>query len=78
MSSIRPIAVPASDAAKLLSVGRSTFWKLVADGKLPQGFKIGGSTRWLVSDLEQHLANLTTRPSAGAAAQDIQPGYTQP
>jgi predicted DNA-binding transcriptional regulator AlpA len=75
----RPIAVSAPKAAELLSIGRSTFWKLVSEGSLPQGIKIGGSTRWLVSDLEQHLlASRTTRPSASDVGLGTQPGYTQP
>lgn len=73
------IAVSAPDAAKMIGIGRSTFWKLVGDGTLPAGFKIGGSTRWLVSDLEQHLrAMQTTRPSSSDAGRDTRLGYTQP
>jgi excisionase family DNA binding protein len=31
----------AAEAAKLLRIGRSTFWRWVADGRLPAGKKLG-------------------------------------
>lgn len=33
-------------------VSRSTIWRWLHEGKLPQPIKINGSTRWLLSDLE--------------------------
>lgn len=73
------ICIPAAEAAELLSIGRSTFWQAVKDGKLPQPIKIGGSTRWLVSDLLQHAqASRPTTASSAGAAEGTQPGYTQP
>lgn len=47
------ILVPASEAAAMLSMGRSTFWAAVAKGALPQPIKIGGLTRWRVADLQR-------------------------
>lgn len=47
----RKLLVPAKEAAAMLSLGRSTFWQAVKNGHLPQPIKIGGSTRWRVSDL---------------------------
>lgn len=68
-----------TEAARMLDMGRSTFREAVRNGKLPNPIKIGGATRWLVSDLQQHLqAMRTTRPSTPGAAVDIQPGCTQP
>ena len=44
--------------AAFLSIGTSTFWKWVADGKLPRGKKIGlRCTVWMRNDLEAWLAN---------------------
>lgn len=45
------ILVPAAEAAQLLSIGKSTFWRGVANGSLPKPVKIGGATRWRVADL---------------------------
>lgn len=47
------ILIPAAEAAKLLSMGRSTFWAAVAKGNLPQPIKIGGLTRWRLADLQR-------------------------
>ncbi|WP_339092265.1 hypothetical protein [Variovorax paradoxus] len=45
------LLVPAVEAAKMLSMGRSTFWNKVKLKQLPQPVKIAGITRWRVSDL---------------------------
>ena len=42
MTTTDKILVPALDAAKLLSMGRSTFWREVAKGTIPAPVKIGG------------------------------------
>ena len=57
--------MPAAEAAALLSMGRSTFWREVARGTVAAPIKIGGLTRWRVADLQrcvmqQHPANQTT------------------
>jgi predicted DNA-binding transcriptional regulator AlpA len=52
-----------TDAAKMLAIARSTFWQGVRKKLLPQPVKIGGATRWRVSDLQQHIAaSSTTTP----------------
>lgn len=45
------ILVPAAEAAQMLSMGRSTFWREVGKGTLPQPIKLGGLTRWRVADI---------------------------
>jgi excisionase family DNA binding protein len=73
------ILVTADEAAKMLAMGRSTFWQNVKKGELPGPVKIGGATRWRLSELLQHLqASLTTMPSVPGAGQGTQPGCTQP
>jgi predicted DNA-binding transcriptional regulator AlpA len=49
------ILVPAAQAAELLSMGKSTFWREVAKGTVPAPVKIGGLTRWRVADLERFV-----------------------
>lgn len=46
------ILVTAAEAARLLSIGESTLWRLARAGKLPEPVKIGGATRWRVADLQ--------------------------
>lgn len=73
------ILVTADEAAKMLAMGRSTFWANVKKGELPGPVKIGGATRWRLSELLQHLqATLTTMPSSSAAPASAQHGYTRP
>ena len=64
------ILVKVKEAAAMLSIGESTLWREVRDGRLPAPIKIGGATRWRVSDLVASVAppaNDPTKPSALAA-----------
>lgn len=46
----------AKDAAAFLSVGVSTFWRWVAEGKIPKGTKLAARTTvWRRSDIEAFL-----------------------
>jgi predicted DNA-binding transcriptional regulator AlpA len=49
------LLVPASEAAKMLSMGRSTFWSKVKLNQLPPPVKVAGLTRWRVSDLRSFV-----------------------
>lgn len=51
--STEKLLVADKEAAALLSLGRSTFWREVAAGRLPQPIKIGGATRWRLADLRR-------------------------
>ncbi len=53
------LAVPVKQAASMLSIGVSTLWRDVKAGKLPAPIKIGGATRWRVSDLQRALEPAT-------------------
>jgi predicted DNA-binding transcriptional regulator AlpA len=39
-------AISAKDAAALLGIGESTFWRMHAAGKVPRPVKLAGSVRW--------------------------------
>lgn len=52
------LLVPAVEAAKMLSMGRSTFWNKVKLNELPPPIKIAGITRWRVSDLRSFVADV--------------------
>lgn len=60
------ILVPAQEAAQILSIAKSTLWRDVKRKKLPAPIKIGGATRWRVSDLQQFVANQPTTASSPA------------
>jgi predicted DNA-binding transcriptional regulator AlpA len=73
------LLVKDTEAAAMLSMGRSTFWEAVRKKLLPEPVKIGGLTRWRVADLLAVVqASPTTRPSTAAAVEGTQRGYTQP
>lgn len=48
------------EAAKMLSIGKTTLWNNVKKGEVPPPIKIGGSTRWRVADLLAFVANAPT------------------
>lgn len=49
------LLVTDAEAARMLSMGRSTFWRAVRDHALPAPVKIGGLTRWRVADLQSAI-----------------------
>lgn len=58
------LLVKVDEAAAMLGCGRSTFWARVRAGRYPAPVKDGGSTRWKLADLQQHVqAMQTTRSS---------------
>ncbi len=57
------LLIPDKEAAAMLSIGRSTFWREVAAGNLPQPVKIGGVTRWRLSDLRRCVEQPATSPT---------------
>jgi predicted DNA-binding transcriptional regulator AlpA len=57
------ILVAAKEAAEMLSMGRSTFWKAVKEKQAPAPVKLGGLTRWRVADLRQHVQAMPTTSS---------------
>lgn len=59
------LLVPAIEAAKMLSMGRSTFWNKVKLKQLPQPIKVAGLTRWRVSDLRSFVDVTSHFGSAG-------------
>jgi len=46
----------AEESATMLGLPVSSFWALVADGRIPRGIKIGRRTRWSSRALEQWIA----------------------
>lgn len=44
-----------TQVAELLSVSRPTIWRWLQAGILPKPIKLSGSTRWLLSEIEQWI-----------------------
>lgn len=53
------LLVNVKEAARMLSIGESTLWRLVRAGKLPAPVKIGSATRWRKADLERLVEGWT-------------------
>lgn len=58
------LLIPDKQAAEMLSIGRSTFWREVKAGNLPQPVKIGGVTRWRLADLRRCVESPATAPTS--------------
>ncbi len=56
------LLITAGEAAKLLSMGTSTFWHAVKLGHLPKATKIGGLTRWNLAELRQFIEDHPVHP----------------
>lgn len=63
MTETTKLLVPASEAAKMLSIGKSTLWRKVKEKSLPEPVKVGGVTRWRVADLLRCVAPPATEPT---------------
>jgi len=48
-------AISAKELAKMLSLSPRTVWRLLSAGKLPKPVSIGGSKRFLMSDVSLFL-----------------------
>ena len=54
-----------SEVMDRLSIGRTTFWKLLKSKSFPEPRVIGRGNRWLESDIDRYIAgtaNQTTTP----------------
>ncbi len=47
-----------AEGAALLGCSKATFWRRVADGTLPPAIKIGGMSRWKLSEILQLIEDL--------------------
>jgi predicted DNA-binding transcriptional regulator AlpA len=44
------------EGAAMIGASVSTWWRRVADGTIPPAIKIGGMSRWRLSDIEAVIA----------------------
>ena len=59
MSDHNKLLMTVSEVSEALSVGASSIWRKVGRDEFPKPIKIGGSTRWHRSEVEQYIADLT-------------------
>jgi predicted DNA-binding transcriptional regulator AlpA len=52
------------DAAELLGCSKATFWRRVADGTIPRPVKIGGMSRWPLSEIASVIEQAKARRAA--------------
>ncbi len=52
---IRPILLSAIEAARLLRIGKSLFYSLRSEGRLPQPIKLGTRVLWSKEIIEQWI-----------------------
>ncbi|WP_373429694.1 helix-turn-helix transcriptional regulator [Paracoccus sp. WLY502] len=48
-----------TDVARMLACSRATVWRRTAEGALPAPLRIGGITRWRMSDICDFIARGT-------------------
>lgn len=51
-----------TDGAQLLGCSKATWWRRVGDGTLPPAIKIGGMSRWKLSDVLAVIEQLRECP----------------
>ncbi len=51
ISNIAPVLISDVETAKLLGCSRTTIWRRVADGTLPRPVKLGGLSRFVLSEI---------------------------
>jgi len=52
------------EAAGLLGCSKATFWRRVADGTVSKPLKIGGMSRWPLSEIEAVIEEAKSRRGA--------------
>lgn len=56
-----------ADGAFMMGCSKATFWRRVADGTVPAAIKIGGMSRWRLSDIEAVIKKAEANRAAEAA-----------
>lgn len=52
MNANQELLIRDGEAAGMLGCSKATFWRRVADGTISKPVKIGGMSRWLLSDIQ--------------------------
>lgn len=60
---VNPPLISVDELASMLGVSTRTLWRLLSAGKLIKPIKVGGSTRWRRSDVQQWIAQGCPAPA---------------
>ncbi len=64
---IARVLVSDAEAAEILGCSRTTVWRRVADGTLPKPLKLGGLTRFVLSEINATVESAMAVRNGGAA-----------
>lgn len=56
-----------AECAFMMGCSKATFWRRVADGTIPAAIKIGGMSRWRLSDIEAVICKAEANRTPSAA-----------
>jgi predicted DNA-binding transcriptional regulator AlpA len=56
-----------ADGAFMMGCSKATFWRRVADGTVPAAIKIGGMSRWRLSDIQNVILKAESEREITAA-----------
>ncbi len=59
---VEPLLVNASEVASMLSISKTTLWRLRASGRLPKPVRIGGSIRWRTTEIRFRIGEGGSNP----------------
>ena len=55
-SDVEPLLLTAPEAAGMLGIGKSTFYRLHSSGRVPMPVRLGGAVRWRAGELTDWVA----------------------
>ena len=59
-----PVLIDFKQTSAKVCMGRSRIYALIDEGNFPRPVKIGSSSRWIVSEIDAYIAQLTATRNA--------------
>ncbi|MBX3412419.1 MAG: helix-turn-helix domain-containing protein [Pirellulales bacterium] len=54
--------ITVDELATILGLSKRTIWRLLSAGEIPKPIRLGGSTRWVLAEIEAWIAAGCPRP----------------